>query len=36
MNLPGEPIISHEVMINLIANTRTNKEFSVVVELDSR
>lgn len=36
MNWRGEPLISHEVMINLIANTKTRTGLSVKVELDSR
>jgi len=36
MNWRGEPLISHEVMINLIANTKTKKGLSVKVELDKR
>jgi transposase len=36
MNWRGEPLISHEVMINLIANTRTKTGLSVKVELDKR
>ena len=34
MNWRGEPLISHEVMLNLIANTRTKTGLSVKVELD--
>lgn len=36
MNWRGEPLISHEVMINLIANTKTKSGLSVRVELDKR
>lgn len=36
MNWRGEPLISHEVMINLIANTKTKTGLSVKVELDDR
>ena len=36
MNWRGEPLISHEVMLNLIANTRTKTGLSVKVELDNR
>ena len=36
MNWRGEPLISHEVMINLIANTKTKTGLSVKAELDSR
>lgn len=36
MNWRGEPLISHEVMINLIANTKTKTGLSVKVELDNR
>jgi transposase len=36
MNWRGEPLISHEVMINLIANTKTKTGLSVKVELDKR
>lgn len=34
MNWRGEPLISHEVMLNLIANTKTKTGLSVKVELD--
>ena len=34
MNWRGEPLVSHEVMLNLIANTRTKTGLSVRVELD--
>jgi len=34
MNWRGEPLISHEVMINLIANTKTKTGLSVKAELD--
>ena len=34
MNWRGEPLVSHEVMLNLIANTRTKTGLSVKVELD--
>jgi hypothetical protein len=36
MNWRGEPLISHEVMLNLIAATRTKTGLSVRVELDNR
>lgn len=36
MNWRGEPLISHEVMLNLIAGTRTKTGLSVRVELDNR
>ncbi len=35
MNWRGEPLISHEVIINLIANTKTKAGLSVKAELDS-
>lgn len=35
MNWRGEPLISHEVMLNLIANTKTKTGLSVNAELDS-
>ena len=35
MNWRGEPLISHEVMLNLIANTKTRTGLSVNAELDS-
>ena len=34
MNWRGQPLISHEVMINLIANTRTRSGLQVHAELD--
>jgi hypothetical protein len=34
MNWRGQPLVSHEVMINLIANTRTRSGLQVRVELD--
>ncbi len=34
MNWRGQPLISHEVMVNLIANTRTKSGLSVQAELD--
>ncbi len=34
MNWRGEPLVSHEVMINLIANTRTRSGLQVRAELD--
>lgn len=34
MNWRGEPLISHEVMLNLIANTKTKTGLSVKAELD--
>jgi hypothetical protein len=34
-NWHGRPLISHEVIINLIANTRTGKGLSIKAELDS-
>jgi len=36
MNWRGEPLISHEVMLNLIANTKTKKGLSVKAELGKR
>jgi len=36
MNWRGEPLISHEVMLNLISNTRTKSGLSVKAELDNR
>lgn len=36
MNWRGQPLISHEIMINLIANTKTKAGLSVKVEMDSR
>ena len=36
MNWRGEPLISHEVMLNLIANTKTKTGLSVRAELDNR
>ncbi len=36
MNWRGQPLISHEVMLNLIANTKTKSGLSVKVEMDSR
>jgi len=36
MNWRGEPLISHEVMLNLIANTKTKTGLSVRTELDNR
>ena len=35
MNWRGEPLISHEVMLNLIANTKTKTGLSVKAELDN-
>ena len=35
MNWRGQPLISHEVMINLIANTRTRTGLQVHAELDA-
>jgi len=35
MNWRGEPLISHEVMLNLIANTKTKTGLSVKTELDN-
>ncbi|WP_298211495.1 ISAzo13 family transposase [Ferrimicrobium sp.] len=35
MNWKGQPLISHEVMLNLIANTRTKSGLTVKAELDS-
>lgn len=35
MNWRGEPLISHEVMLNLIANTKTKMGLSVKAELDN-
>ena len=36
MNWRGQPLISHEVMLNLIANTKTKTGLSVKVEMDSK
>jgi len=36
MNWRGEPLISHKVMLNLIANTKTKTGLSVKAELDKR
>jgi hypothetical protein len=36
MNWRGEPLISHEVMLNLIASTKTKTGLSVKAELDNR
>ena len=36
MNWRGEPLVSHEVMLNLIANIKTKAGLSVKVELDNR
>jgi transposase len=36
MNWRGEPLISHEVMLNLIANTKTKTGLSVKAELHKR
>lgn len=36
MNWRGETLVSHEVMLNLIANTKTKTGLSVKVELDKR
>lgn len=36
MNWRGEPLVSHEVMLNLIANTKTKTGLSVRAELDNR
>jgi hypothetical protein len=36
MNWKGEPLISHEVMLNLIANTKTKTGLSVRAEMDKR
>lgn len=36
MNWRGEPLISHEVMLNLIAGTKTKTGLSVKVELDNK
>jgi len=35
MNWRGQPLVSHQVMINLIANTRTRSGLQVRAELDS-
>ena len=35
MNWKGQPLVSHEVMLNLIANTRTKSGLTVKAELDS-
>lgn len=36
MNWRGEPLFSHEVMLNLIANTKTKRGLSIRAELDNR
>ena len=36
MNWRGQPLISHEVMLNLIANTKTKAGLSIKVEMDSK
>lgn len=36
MNWRGQPLVSHEVMLNLIANTKTKAGLSVKVELDNK
>jgi hypothetical protein len=36
MNWRGQPLVSHEVMLNLIANTKTKTGLSVKVELDNK
>lgn len=36
MNWRGQPLISHEVMLNLIANTKTKAGLLVKAEIDSR
>ncbi|MEX6431212.1 ISAzo13-like element transposase-related protein, partial [Ferrimicrobium acidiphilum] len=35
MNWRGQPLVSHEVMLNLIANTKTKSGLTVKAELDS-
>jgi hypothetical protein len=35
MNWRGKPLVSHEVIVNLIASTRTNSGLSVKCELDT-
>ena len=35
MNWRGRPLISHEVIVNLIANTKTRSGLSVQAELDT-
>lgn len=35
MNWKGQPLVSHEVMLNLIANTRTKSGLTVKAELDA-
>ncbi len=35
INWHGEPLISHEVMLNLIGNTKTKTGLSVKAELDN-
>ena len=35
MNWRGEPLVSHEVMLNLIANTRTRNGLTIRAELDN-
>lgn len=35
MNWKGQPLVSHEVMLNLIANTKTKSGLTVKAELDS-
>jgi len=34
MNWRGEPLVSHEVMLNLIANTKTRTGLTIRAELD--
>jgi len=36
MNWRGRPLISHEVIVNLIANTKTRSGLRVQAELDTR
>jgi transposase len=36
MNWRGQPLVSHEVMLNLIANTKTKTGLSVKAEMDRR
>jgi hypothetical protein len=35
MNWRGKPLISHEVIVNLIAATTTQKELKIEAEIDS-
>ena len=35
MNWPGRPLVSHEVIVELIANTRTKRGLTVKAEIDA-